>query len=363
MSETLDPSKYHIIAGKKKRNLILISALFCLLVIPSLLILYYQIGINRPSQTDKETTFEIKRGDSPFDVAEGLYQKDAINSKFLFLTYIFINGLDKNIQAGVYTIKAGSTVVGITEQFMHGKNDVKVTFLEGWRVEEFTREAESLLSGINYNKFVTAAKPYEGYLFPDTYFLNRDISLEELISLLRTTFDNKTSEILTEENLKKVGLTKEQVVILASIVEKEAGTSKVSDLDRQLIAGILLKRFKEEMKLDADATVQYAVAFIKSCGSVDSCSVNALVKSEKDIDWWPNPLTQEDINIDSPYNTRKNLGFPPTPISSVSLSSLEAVINAKTSDYYYYLHDLEGNTHYARTLDEHNFNIQKYLTK
>ena len=363
MSETLDPSKYHIIEGTKKRKLVLISVLFLLLIVPSLLFAYYKIGINRPSQTDKEITFEIKRGDSPFDVAEGLYQKDSINSKFLFLTYIFINRLDRNIQAGVYTIKAGSTVVGITEQFMHGKNDIKITFLEGWRVEEFAREAERLLNDVDYNKFITAAKSYEGYMFPDTYFFKKDVSVEELVSLLRSTFDTKTSEILAEENLKKTGLSKEQIVILASIVEKEAGAGKISDLDRQLIAGILLKRLKEGMKLDTDATVQYAVAFVKSCGALDYCSADALVKNEKDIDWWPSPLSQEDLNVDSLYNTRKNPGLPPTPISSVSLSSLEAVINAKASDYYYYLHDLDGNTHYAKTLDEHNINIQRYLTK
>jgi UPF0755 protein len=359
MSETLDPSKYHIITGDKKRNLILILVLVFLLIIPLVSFVYYKAGVLRPSQTEKEIAFEIKKGDSVFDVAENLYAKDAINSKFLFILYIFINRVDKNIQAGVYTIKAGSTVVSITEQFMHGTNDVKAIFLEGWRVEEFAREAERLLSDIDYNKFIAAAKPYEGYLFPDTYFLKKDVQIGELVDLLRTTFDKKTSAILTQEDLDKVGLTKEQAVILASIVEREA----VKDLDRQLVAGILLKRWKSEVKLDADATVQYAAAFEKSCGAADYCSADALVKDEKDIDWWPNSLSEEDLNVESLYNTRKNPGFPPTPISSVSISSLEAVMNPKSSDSYYYLHDSDGNTHYAKTLDEHNLNIQKYLIK
>ncbi len=355
MSETLDPSKYHIFIGKRKRNLILLLVLVFLLIVPLASFAYYKIGINRPSQTDKEITFEIKKGDSVFNVAGNLYAKDAINSKSLFIFYVYINRLDRSIQAGVYTIKAGSTVVSITEQFMHGKNDVKVVFLEGWRVEEFAREVGSLLSNIDYNKFVVVAKPYEGYLFPDTYFLRKDVTVDDLVSLLRSTFDTKTSDILTQENLDKVGLTREQAVILASIVEREVAM----DTDRQLVAGILLKRFKSGIKLDADATVQYAVAFEKFCGTPDSC----LAGSQANVDWWPRSLSQEDLNIDSPYNTRKNLGLPPTPISSVSVSSLEAVVNPKNSDYFYYLNGTDGSTHYAKTLEEHILNIQKYLTK
>jgi UPF0755 protein len=147
-------------------------------------------------------------------------------------------------------------------------------------------------------------------------------------------------------------------VILASIVEREV----TRETDKQIVAGILIRRWKEGIKLDADATVQYAVAFQNSCGAVDYCSADAVVKDEKDVNWWPFSLSAEDINTDSPYNTRKNTGLPPAPISSVSISSLNAVLQAQSSDYYYYLHDPEGNIHYAKTLEEHNANIQKYLS-
>jgi UPF0755 protein len=358
MAESLDPSKYHVLTVKGKRKLVFILVPVFLLIIPLLFFVYYKIGINRPSQTDKEITYEIKKGDNVFAVAEGLYGKDAINSKFLFIFYTFINRLDKSIQAGVYTIKAGSTVKDVTGQFMHGTDDVKITFLEGWRVEEFAREANKLLSDTDYNKFITAAKPYEGFLFPDTYFFKKDVQMDELVGLLRSTFDSKTSEVLTEENLSASGLTKEQAVILASIVEREV----TRETDKQIVAGILIRRWKEGIKLDADATVQYAVAFQNSCGAVDYCSADAVVKDEKDVNWWPFSLSAEDINTDSPYNTRKNTGLPPAPISSVSISSLNAVLQAQSSDYYYYLHDPEGNIHYAKTLEEHNANIQKYLS-
>lgn len=358
MADTLDPSKYHVMTSDTKRNLTFIFLLIFVLVVPLFSFFYYKIGVRRPSQTDKEITYEIKKGDSIFEVGEGLYEKDAINSKFLFLVYVFANRMDRNIQAGVYTIKAGSSVVDVAALLMHGTNDVKVTFLEGWRVEEFAREAEKRLDDVDYNKFIVAAKPYEGYLFPDTYFLKNDVTVEELVQQLRRTFLEKTESILTEESLKELGLSKEQAVVLASIVEHEAR----EDGDRQVVAGILIRRLKEGMKLDADATVQYVVAFESSCGAADYCTVDAPIQDERNIDWWPNKLTQRDLESDNPFNTRKNPGLPPSPISSVSISSLNAVLNAKKTDYYYYLHDPDGKTHFAKTLEEHNLNIQKYLS-
>jgi UPF0755 protein len=153
-----------------------------------------------------------------------------------------------------------------------------------------------------------------------------------------------------------VGLTKEQVVVMASLVEREASV----EADRKIVAGILEKRFKDGTKLDVDASVQYAVAFEKSCGAVDYCTVDSAVPDKKSVDWWPT-LTTEDLKVDSSYNTRKNVGLPPTPISSVSVNSIEAVLNPEITSYYYYLMDAEGVAHYAKTLDEHNANIAKFL--
>ncbi|HNS71202.1 MAG TPA: endolytic transglycosylase MltG [bacterium] len=357
MSEPLDPKKYHVINEEGKRNIIFVSLLFILVLSPLLMYGYYKFAVYRPSQTDKEITLEIKKGQGVFEIADSLYQHDAINSKFLFLIYVYVNRLDDDIQAGVYTIKAGSNVVEITEQLLHGMDDVRITFLEGWRIEEFAREANSKLEDVDYKKFISEAQQYEGYLFPDTYFLTRDIQIPELVSTLRDTFNEKTKDILTSANLERAGLTKEQAVILASIVEREVK----SDEDRKIVAGILIKRWKENLKLDADATTQYATAYQKSCLAKDYCAAEAPIKDEKNITWWPSSLSNEDLQNDSPYNTRKNTGLPPSPISSVSISSLSAVLNSRSSDYYYYLNDMEGNTHYARTLEEHNVNIQKYL--
>jgi len=155
---------------------------------------------------------------------------------------------------------------------------------------------------------------------------------------MRGNFDKKyTGELQSKIKLK--GLTLEQGVILASIVEREGRSDKV----RTEVAGILLKRFKMGMKLDADATVQYAMGY-------DS-------KTKK---WW-RTIIQADYKFNSPYNTYLNNGLPPTPICNPSLSSLNALANADlNTPYLFYFHNSKGESYYGKTLEEHNDNVAKY---
>jgi UPF0755 protein len=187
---------------------------------------------------------------------------------------------------------------------------------------------------------VDKAKSYEGTLFPDTYEFNADASEETIINTMRDNFTNKTQDVLTDASLAKIGLSKEQVLILASIVEREV----VTESDRKIVAGILIKRLKEGMTLGADATTQYAMA------------------PKGNNDWWPKNLTPNDLESTSPYNTRKTVGLPPTPICSPGLISIKAVVEPQSTEFYYYLTDSQGITHFAKTLNEHNKNIAKYLS-
>lgn len=355
MVDELDPTKYHVITPKSKKIIIFSLIFTFLVVLPALLFSYYKIAVFRPSQSGKEVTVEIGKGDSAFEIANKLSEKGAINSEFLFVLYLFLNKADTNIQAGTFTIKAGTPLVGVIEQLKHGTNDVSLTFVEGWRVEEFARFASQRLSNVEYKQFVDLASPKEGYLFPDTYFVNKDINEEDLIKLLRDTFDEKTSDILSEGNLKKVGLSKEQVVVIASMVEREVSNIE----DRPIIAGILIKRWKDGIKLDVDATTQYVVASDRICGGKEYCIPT--LEDFYSLNWWPKDLTKEELENKSPYNTRAVVGLPPSPISSVSRSALESVVNYKETPYYFYMNDRNGVTHYAKTLEEHNSNIQRYL--
>ena len=142
------------------------------------------------------------------------------------------------------------------------------------------------------------------------------------------------------EDMKKEKLTLEEVIILASIVEREGKTGQ----DRPVIAGVLLNRMQKGWPLETDATLQYALGY-----------------QSKDKTWWKKTLTQDDKLIDSPYNTYMNPGFPPGPISNPGIQSINAVIYPKKTEYMYYLHDEKGNVHFAKSLEEHERNIETYL--
>ena len=372
MVEQSSEKKYHTLSEVQRRKILTLFVIGLMVLLPPFTLFYYKFSVTRPSQTSSENTYELRKGATVSEIATDLYSLGAVNSSFLFNFYVLWNKLDTNIQAGVYVIPAGTSIVELAEMLQHGVSDVRVTFIEGWRVEEFGREAAEKLSRIDYKDFVNAAKNQEGYLFPDTYMFNSEIQEEELIKYLKETFDNKTKDLLTDKNLSKVDLTKEEAIIFASIVEREVN----AEIDRPVVAGILIKRWREDMLLGADATTQYVIAQDKYCVpascrngnvlcapdvSVDSCQKELTKEQALEIEWWPEHLTAYDLEFDDPYNTRKNLGLPPKPISNPGLNAIEAVLNYKDTNYYYYLNDAEGNTHYAVTLEEHQNNIYKYL--
>jgi UPF0755 protein len=179
----------------------------------------------------------------------------------------------------------------------------------------------------------TKGKPsLEGFLFPDTYVIAKNATTREVLDLLLTTFSDKITASAPISTSKE--LTPYQVVVLASIIEKEAGKSYE---EKQTIAGILLKRMKNGWLLQVDAAFLY---------------------EKKD---WKAPITAQDIATNTPYNTYKRLGLPPTPIDNPGLDSIKAVLFPKTSSYWFYLHGTDGIVHYAATNDEHLRNKSLYL--
>ena len=357
MSEPLDSKKFHVLSASKKRFFIILGGLLLLTLGPFLSYHYYSFAVNRPAQLHRDATFEINKGDGLNEIALALQRANLVNSGFLFKAYVVLGGYDKNIQAGVYHIPAGSSVVDLSKIFQHGTFDTSLTFIEGLRVEEYARLASLELNNIDYEKFVLLAKPYEGYLFPDTYFLNKNVTEKELIEILRNNYEAKTEGVLTEEVLGNLGMTGEEVIILASIVEREV----FKEEDRQIVAGILSTRWRDDYLLEADATTQYAVAAIKAGCDPNGAAVCPTNSMMEDMQWWPDVLTRDDLDFDSPYNTRKNPGLPPAPIANPGISAINSVINYQQTDYYFYLNDREGNTHFSRTLDEHNINVRNYL--
>jgi UPF0755 protein len=292
------------------------------------------LPVNRTDTSNK--IFVINQGQNVDSIAQSLSKEGLIRSRIVFFMVVKMKGFDKNIQAGTFGLSPSMDVYTIAKELTHGTSDKRVTIIEGLRKEEigeiFSREF-----GIPEVEFTNTAD--EGYLFPDTYDIPTHASAENIIAILTKTFNEKyTAEIAAKA--AQQNLTKAQVVTLASIVEKEAKGD-----DRQQVASILLKRLKNGWPLQADATVQYALGY---------------QKDEKR--WWKKFTNLTDLKIDSPYNTYTNEGLPPGPICSPGIASIEAVVNADPSTpYFFYLHDTKGQIHYAKTNEEHERNIHKYL--
>ncbi len=295
--------------------------------------------------------FLILKGQTAENIAQELYKKGLIRNPKVFKFYVQLKGLSGKIQAGRYSLSPNLSLIEIVDQLVKGPRDVWVTIPEGLRREEVV---ERLIKGLSKEAeeedkfrqdFLALTEDSEGFLFPDTYLFSREADASLVVSTLKNNFTKKVQGL--EDKISASRLSFRDLVILASIVEREAR----EDEERRVVAGILLKRLEIGMPLQADATVQYAVASIK-------CKVES-----KDCEnWWP-ILIREDLKVDSQYNTYKYPGLPPNPITNPGLSSIEAVVSPIETDYLYYLHDPQGNVHYAKTLEEHNENVRKYLGK
>ncbi len=291
-----------------------------------------------PSDRNNTTPqiFVVRRGEGVKSIAARLATDGLIRSPTGFYLLVKFMGIERDLQAGDYRLNPTMDAGTLARELTHGTLDVWVTTLEGWRVEEVAAKLTKELD-IPESEFVKVAR--EGYMFPDTYLFPKDATVGAVARLFYTTFDAKVDEKMRSD-AKKTGLTFDEVLTLASIVEREGRTEE----DRPMIAGILLNRLRADWPLQADATLQYALGY-----------------QVREKTWWKKSLTDEDKKIESAYNTYLHRGLPPRPISNPGLSSIRAVIYPKETAYWYYLHDPDGGIHYGRTLEEHNSNIAKYL--
>jgi len=319
---------------KNMRKLKILLPLFILISV--FFYLFYREGslpVNKKSTVFK--IFVIKQGDPLDTIVNNLASEGLIRNKIVFYLIVKKLGIERKIQAGDFKISANMNAQEVATNLTHGTIDIWLTLIEGMRKEEMAQVISKTLD-IPEIEIVKTTK--EGYIFPDTYMLPKNATMDNVLSIIESN-DKFVNVIKTIS--KKSKLTEKEVMILASLVEREARQPAT----REKIAGIILKRYKADWPLDLDATLQYVLGY------------QPLEKT-----WWKNSLTDEDKKIDSPYNTYKNKGLPPEPICNPSLSSIEAVLNANpNTPFWYYLTDKNGVMHYAVTLEEHEANIRKYL--
>lgn len=299
---------------------------------------FFKEGSMAVDVKDKNTKiFVINKGDGLNIVAGNLEKQGLIRSKVVFYLLAKKMGIETKIQAGDFRLSPSQTAAQIAEQLTHGTLDEWVTIIEGLRKEEI---AQILSKSFNIpeTEFIKTAK--EGYLFPDTYLIPKDATAGSVIDILNANFNRKFDTDLKADAIQK-RISEKDVIILASLVEREAR----GDEDRREVAGILLKRLKKDWPLQIDATVQYALGY------------QPLEKT-----WWKKNLTEDDLKIESNYNTYKNQGLPPGAICNPSLSSIKAVLEAdENTPYWFYLSDTKGIMHYSKTIEEHEANVEKYL--
>jgi len=327
---------------------ILVTSLFAFIFFAFIFtVISYNLFLSRPIKEDY--SFEIPLGTSKSKFIQKFKQDQNLGpfSATYLKVYYFINK-STPFEAGVYQFDKGTSIEEVVANIKGGVLETPVTFLEGWRVEQNSLALASAFGEDFAKDYYNLAKDKIGYLFPDTYFIAKTTTPQQLISTQEERFNTQVQPLISGY---KGQLSKKEVIIMASIVEREA----LSTDDKNIIAGILIKRYLQGWPLDADATTQYGVA---NSNSFPACLDINLCDS---VEFWPKNLSKTQLKSNNPYNTRGVLGLPPTPISNPSLSSIKAVVNPKESPYYFYLHDISGNTYFAVTDKEHVANIQKFL--
>ena len=311
-------------------------------------LLWYDGLLTRPLNPDgSERNFRINPGDSVDSIALSLQAAGLIRDADSFRAYLIYAGLDTSVQAGEYRLSAAMSAIDVAREIQDATStEVDLTVLPGWRMEEIAASLPTSGLAITPEEFLVAAQnppgnfdfleaqdSAEGFFFPDSYILPRNITVEELVSeLLRNFSFRMTSDLISGFNAQ--GLSIYEAVIVASIVEREA----VRNEEKPLIASVYLNRLTIDMKLEADPTVQYALGF-----------------DFVERTWWKNPLALDDLRFDSPYNTYVYIGLPPAPISNPGLDSLQAVAYPAETSYYFFRArcDNSGFHQFAETFDEH----------
>lgn len=297
--------------------------------------LWWKQGLLPSNPQDKSyKIFVIKKGEGVRTIANELKKQGLIKDPVVFFLLVKKLGLDGKIQAGDFRLSPSQRAQEIAENLTHGTLDVWVTIPEGLRAQEIADVLKTKIQTFD-ESWREKLQINEGYLFPDTYLVPKDADIDLIIKLMKDNFDEKFASIQKTKNK----LSKNEIVIIASMIEREAKLSA----DRPLVASVILNRLSIGMPLQIDATIQYALGY-----------------QWNQKTWWKKNLTKEDLKLDSPYNTYENIGLPPSPISNPGFDVLEAATNPKETEYLYYVSDSSGRNHYARTLEGHNTNIKKF---
>ena len=300
--------------------------------------------------TGMERLFVIQPDESVPSIATRLEEAGLIRSAQTFRTYLIWTGLDTIIRSGTYRLSPAQSGQDIAQALKSTTlTEVKFTVFPGWRMDEiaasiptsgldFTPEAFLAVASAPVNAPVPlpAGASAEGFLSPGIYTLPRSISAEQLVFLLQQNFNAELTSDL-QNGFTNHGLSIYQAVTLASIIQREAMVEE----EMPMIASVFYNRLASGMPLQTDPTVQYALGYNAAQGT-----------------WWTNPLSAQDFQVNSLYNTYIHTGLPPGPISNPGLMALRAVASPAQSSYFYFQARCDGSGlhNFAETLEQHQQN-------
>ena len=325
---------------------------------------WWNFNVNTPISSDShKVTFHIDPGETPTQIGNELYDLRLIRSTVAFDMYTRLTDAGPKFQAGAFVLDSNMTLSQIVTALQHGRPDEKtITFPEGFplRYQAQLVDGKKLGAGVTGADYLKAAKdpslrtkyqflpastfnadfPYEGYLFPDTYLVDPSAGAKGIVTAQLDQFAAVfNSDWLAQIGQATPGRPKEDVrtiVILASMVDREANNKTASD--RGNVCSVYYNRLRLHIKLGVDATLLYALGRLT-----------------------PEPTAAE-LELNSPYNTRKFEGLPPGPISNPGKEALAACINPPVTSYLFYFTDRQGVTHFEKTQAEFDSDIRKYGT-
>lgn len=333
------------------KKFVLLGYLFIVIMI---IASYFYIQTTRPEKitetSEKSKLFKIEKGQSFKEISENLLKEGFVKNKKLFEIYALLMNVKSRFQPGSYYLKSAISLKDLIQNLtsISLPEEQTITILEGWQIkeiaeyieketgikkEQFLKKTEEL-KNIDYEFLFDRPKntTLEGYLFPDTYRIYKKSTPEEIIKKMLENFNQKLSDELRAE-IKKQKKTISKIIIMASLIEKEART----DLERRVISDVFWKRLEAGIPLQSCASINYILGVSKR------------------------RLSIEETRTPSPYNTYLNRELPPGPINNPGLDSIKAAIEPIKTDYWYFLSTDEGQTIFSKTKEEHDTAKQKYL--
>ncbi len=305
-----------------------------IVIIIAVAFIWYQVSLASQSDNNEQISFTVEAGQGTSVIADRLESDNLISSSLAFKIYFYLHD-DLTIKAGEYIIEPNTKTKALIVILSEGEvidNEVSVLIREGLSVREINEylKKEGFMKD---DSFLTAAVQYEGYLFPDTYRMFKDFTAEDLITKMRQNFEDKLTPDLREA-MEASGRKGEDIIIMASILEKEVRTEE----EMKIASGLFWDRLKVGQALQSCATLAYILGVNKP------------------------QYSYEDTQIVSPYNTYQHPGLPPGPVSNPGLRAIKAAIYPTKTDYNYFLSRPDtGETIFSVTLEEHNAAKAKYL--